>query len=209
MPDRAGKLKGGNSCDLRRIAMERRRARRLFCCLCQQNRRRRNRDAFAHVEDERLRSCCDIGHRRRDRHLMGWRGTLRRRRAAKAYVYKLGPWLRRAYGASRTYTAPQIERGARELNLDLRHIVFGHAVFLDPAAFAAIYGALPNPTTIDEAQAALRRELGGRPRFDAAEGGVGDAEGTPGWGLRDLFSQESGHHSGVDGGHGGGADGGH
>jgi hypothetical protein len=102
---------------------------------------------------------------------MGWLSNLRRRRAAKAYVFKLGPWLRRAYGASQTSTAGQIERGARELNLDLRHLVFGHAVFLDAAAFAAIYGALPNPTTIEEARAALRRELGGRPQFDAALSG--------------------------------------
>jgi hypothetical protein len=36
---------------------------------------------------------------------MGWLGNLRRRRAAKAYVFKLGPWRRRAYGASPTYTA--------------------------------------------------------------------------------------------------------
>ncbi len=121
---------------------------------------------------------------------MGWLGNLRRRRAAKAYVFKLGPWLRRAYGASQTYTAAQVERGARELNLDPRHIVFGHAVFLDAAAFAAIYGALPNPTTIEEARAALRRDLGGRPQFDAAEGG--DAEG---FGFHG--------HAGHDGGHGG------
>jgi hypothetical protein len=107
---------------------------------------------------------------------MGWLGNLRRRRAAKAYVFKLGPWLRRAYGASPTYTAAQIERGGRELNLDPRHIVFGHAVFLDPAAFESVYGALPNPTTIEEARAALRRELGGRQRFDPAEGG--EVEGS-------------------------------
>lgn len=103
---------------------------------------------------------------------MGWLGNFQRRRAAKAYVFKLGPWLRRAYGASRTYTAAQIERGARELNLNRRHIVFGHAVFLETAAFAAIYGAVPNPLTIEEARDALRRELGGQPQFDSAEGGL-------------------------------------
>src|SRR5262249_43816853 len=88
--------------------------------------------------------------------LMGWLGSLRRRRAAKAYVFKLGPWLRRAYGTSRTYTAAQIERGAHDLNLNPRFIVFGHAVFLDRAEFAAIHGILPNPVTIEEARAALR-----------------------------------------------------
>ncbi len=107
---------------------------------------------------------------------MGWLGDLRRRRAAKAYVFKLGPWLHRAYGASRTYTAAQIERGARELNLDPRHIVFGHAVFLDAAAFESIYGVLPDPMTIEEARAALRRELGGPPQFDPAEGYVQNFE---------------------------------
>jgi hypothetical protein len=140
---------------------------------------------------------------------MGWLGNLRRRRAAKAYVFKLGPWLRRAYGASRTYKAGQIERGVRELNLNPEFIVFGHAVFLDPADFAAIYGALPNPTTIEEARAALRRDLGGRPQFDPAAGDIGEAEGIPGWSLRDLAGHESGHHGAADGGHGGGSDGGH
>jgi hypothetical protein len=108
--------------------------------------------------------------------VIGWLGNLRRRRAAKAYVFKLGPWLRRAYGASRTYTPAQIERGARELNLDLRHLIFGHAVFLDTAAFEAIYGTLSDPMTIEEARAALRRDLGGHPQFDSAEGG--GAEGS-------------------------------
>src|SRR5262249_28016539 len=136
----------------------------------------------------------------RDGALMGWLGNLRRRRVAKAYVFKLGPWLRRAYGASQTYSAAQIERGVRELNLDTRHIVFGHAVFLDTAAFEATYGALPNPMTIDEARAALHRELGGRPQFDAA------------YALRGVGLHEPGHgsthhdvsgHGGGDSGHGG------
>jgi uncharacterized protein DUF6559 len=139
---------------------------------------------------------------------MGWFGNLRRRRAAKAYVFKLGPWLRQAYGASRTYTADQVERGARELNLNPHHIVFGHAVFLDPADFAAMYGALPNPVTIEEARAALRRDLGGPPQFDAADSGLTDAEGLPLWSLGEPSGHGSGHHGAADGAHGGGADGG-
>jgi hypothetical protein len=116
--------------------------------------------------------------------------------------------LRGAYGASRTYTADQIERGARELNLDPRFIVFGHAVFLDPAAFESIHGVLPSPMTIEEARAELRRELGGRPQFDPADASITDAEGMPTWGPRDLSGHGSAHHTGTDGSHGGGADGG-
>jgi hypothetical protein len=140
---------------------------------------------------------------------MDWLGNLRRRRAAKAYVFKLGPWLRRAFGASRTYTADQVERGARELNLNPRLIVFGHAVFLDPAAFKSIHGVLQSPMMIEEARAELRRELGGRPQFDPADTSITDAEGMPTWGPRDLSGHGSGHHTGTDGCHGGGADGGH
>jgi hypothetical protein len=76
------------------------------------------------------------------------------------------------------------------LTLAPRHLVFGHAVFLDAAAFEAIYGASPNALTIEEARAALRRELGGHPRFDPAEGG--DVEG---FGFHG--------HGGADGGHAG------
>ncbi len=140
---------------------------------------------------------------------MGWLGNLRRRRAAKAYVFKLGPWLRRAYGASRTYTAAQIERGARELNLNPRFIVFGHAVFLDPADFASIHGELPNPVTIEEARAALRRDLGGPPQFDPAADRIGVDEGLQAWGLREISDDGSSHYAATDGGHGGGEGGGH
>lgn len=134
---------------------------------------------------------------------MAWLGNLRRRRAAKAYVFKLGPWLRRSYGAAPTYTAAQIERGARELNLDVRHIVFGHAVFLEAAAFDAIYGASPDPMTIEAARTALRHALGGGPQFDSAGDGVGDGEGAPGWGQPDLSGHGAGDHGAADGGHGG------
>jgi uncharacterized protein DUF6559 len=137
---------------------------------------------------------------------MGWLGNLRRRRAAKAYVFKLGPWLRRAYGASRTYTAGQIERGAHELHLNPRFIVFGHAVFLDPTEFASIHGILPNAVTIEEARVALWRDLGAPPQFDPASS-IGDAEG---WGLGGLSDHGSAHHASSGGhGHGGHGHGGH
>jgi len=142
---------------------------------------------------------------------MRWLGNFRRRRAAKAYVFELGSWLRRAYGASRTYTAGQIERGARELHLNLRFIVFGHAVFLDPTEFASIHGTLPKPLTIEEARAALRQDLGGPPQFDPASG-MGDVEGLQGWGTWAPSDHGSGHHEatgGGHGGHGGGESGGH
>jgi uncharacterized protein DUF6559 len=114
---------------------------------------------------------------------MGWLENFRRRRAAKAYVFKLGPWLRRGYGTSRTYTAPQIERGVRELNLDPRHILFGHAVFLDSATFEGICGILPNPMTIEEARAALRRELGAPSQFDPGYENIDEA-GAWAWNFR-------------------------
>jgi len=132
---------------------------------------------------------------------LGWFSRFRRRRSARAYVYELGPWLRRAYGASRTYTAGQIERGARELRLDPRFIVFGYAVFLDTPGFQSISGTLSEPTTIEAARAALRRALGNPPQFDPASTGIGDGDD-----IHDLGGQG---HGGDHGGHGGGGHDGH
>jgi hypothetical protein len=137
---------------------------------------------------------------------MAWFAEFRRRRAAKAYVYKLGPWLRRAYGASRTYTAGQIERGAHELKLDPRFIVFGYAVFLDAAAFQSAVGPLPEPPTLEEARAALRRALGGPPQFDPAHAGFGDGDDLA-VDAQSLGAHGTAHHGGGHGGHDGGSHG--
>jgi uncharacterized protein DUF6559 len=98
----------------------------------------------------------------------------RSRRAAKAYVTRLGPRLRGAFGTSATYKQGQIERGIRELRLDPDYALFGYALFLDRAAFDALLGALPNRAAFEEARAALLRVLGQRPQFDASAGGAGE-----------------------------------
>jgi hypothetical protein len=92
--------------------------------------------------------------------------SLRRRRAAKDYVFKLGPWLRQAYGASTYYKPGQIDRGVRDLNLDPKLIALGYAVFLDPSVFDVAIGKLADRSAIDEAHAALRRKYRGDPQYD-------------------------------------------
>jgi hypothetical protein len=120
----------------------------------------------------------------------------RSRRAAKAYVTRLGPWLRSAFGTSATYKQGQIERGIRELRLDPAYALFGYALFLDRAASDALLGALPNRAAFEEARAALLRELGQRPQFDASAGGAGEdwPDGHGG------HTHDSGGHHGGDGG---------
>jgi hypothetical protein len=115
-------------------------------------------------------------------------------------VTRLGPWLRGAFGASATYKQGQIERGIRELRLDPDYALFGYALFLDRAAFDALLGALPNRAAFEEARAALLRELGQRPQFDASAGGTGGdwPDGHSG------HTHDSGGHHGGDGGGGDG-----
>ena len=140
---------------------------------------------------------------------MGIVSKFLRRRAARAYVYKLGPWLRRSYGASQTYTAGQIERGARDLRLDRRYIVFGYAVFLDAAAFESMIGKLPEPTTLAAARTALREALDAPPGDPARETNPGDIGD---WSVGDIGGHDTAHHAGHTGvhhSHGGGQDSGH
>jgi hypothetical protein len=104
---------------------------------------------------------------------MGWLDRRRSRRAAKAYATALG--------TSAAYKQGQIERGIRELRLDPDYALFGYALFLDRAAF-------------EEARAALTRELGRRPQFDASSGGAGED-----W----TWPEGHGGHTHGDGGDGG------
>ncbi|MBO6521830.1 MAG: hypothetical protein JJ900_15690 [Rhodospirillales bacterium] len=50
-------------------------------------------------------------------------------RAAKKYASKLGPYLQKAYGASNTYTAKQINSAVQKLGLSMKYICFGYAAF--------------------------------------------------------------------------------
>lgn len=129
----------------------------------------------------------------------------RSRRAAKAYVARLGPWLRSAFGTSATYKQGQIERGIRELRLDPDYALFGYALFLDRAAFDTLLDALPNRAAFEEARAALLRELGQRPQFDASAGGPGE-DGTWPQGHGGHTHDGGGHHGGDGGGGDGGGD---
>jgi len=69
------------------------------------------------------------------------------RRAAKQYARRLGPHLRRAYGAAERYSAPQIGAGVAKLGLNPRYIVFGFAAFLpeDQYVSAALSAPIPLP----------------------------------------------------------------
>jgi hypothetical protein len=122
---------------------------------------------------------------------MGLLSKFFRRRAARAYVHKLGPWLRHNFGVSQTYTAGQIERGARDLKLDPAFIVFGYAVFLEQSTFESIIGTLPQPITIAEARAALRQALGAPQGDSAPETWRAEVEG---WILADQGGLGQGHH---------------
>jgi hypothetical protein len=133
--------------------------------------------------------------------------SLRLRRATRDYVFKLGPWLQQAYGASRFYEPAQIERGVRELKLDPKLILFGYAVFLEPAAFATAIGAVEDPSVMEEAKAALRRRLRGEPQYDPMPDDLEQASELARV-YRELAHQIESDGPGGEGSHGdgGGAD---
>ncbi|MGH6931381.1 MAG: DUF6559 family protein [Dongiaceae bacterium] len=83
----------------------------------------------------------------------------RRRRAARAYGRNLGRWLKQAYGASKTYTAPQIERGIKELKLNPRYAVFGHAIFLEKEKFDLVASRLPMFIDYEKARTLAMQQL--------------------------------------------------
>ena len=56
---------------------------------------------------------------------------------ARRYARRLGPQLRRDYGASEYYTAEQIRAAAGKCRLSRRHLALGLAAFLPHDAFAA------------------------------------------------------------------------
>jgi hypothetical protein len=88
---------------------------------------------------------------------MGLLERLRRRRAAKQYSRRLGPHLRRAYGAAEYYTFPQIRVAVARLGLDAKFIAFGCAAFLSKEAYASATAVTPIEMTYEEARGLLAR----------------------------------------------------
>jgi hypothetical protein len=82
----------------------------------------------------------------------------RLRRAAKQYARRLGPHLRRAYGAAEYYTAPQIRAAVPKLGLKSRYIVLGYAAFLSDEEFASRANEMPisSPASSPPAASELR-----------------------------------------------------
>jgi hypothetical protein len=68
------------------------------------------------------------------------------RAAARKYAQRLGPQLRRDYGASDTYTPAQIAAAARRAKLPAARIRLGYACFMSEAAFNATMLPPPWPT---------------------------------------------------------------
>ena len=74
---------------------------------------------------------------------VGWLRRSQMRRAAKQYARRLGPHLRRAYGASEHYKAPQIRASVTRLGLNSRFIAIGYAAFLLEEDFAFLASDMP------------------------------------------------------------------
>jgi hypothetical protein len=88
---------------------------------------------------------------------MGVLSNWRRRRAAKAYAERLGPWLVRSFGPSSAYTAAQIRRGVEVLRLDPHYVAFGYAAFLSARDYDLLAARLPVRLTYGQARALLLR----------------------------------------------------
>ena len=88
---------------------------------------------------------------------MGFISDWRRRRAARAYASRLGPWLARSFGIAATYTPAQIRRGIEVLHLDTRYVAFGYAAFLPRKSYDPLLPRLPVCLTYGHARALLLR----------------------------------------------------
>jgi hypothetical protein len=106
----------------------------------------------------------------------------RLRRAAKQYARRLGPHLRRAYGAAEYYTAPQIRAAVPKLGLKSRYIVLGYAAFLSDEEFASRANEMPIYIAYDEARELVARfQPAGRfGASDYYESGIGMTGGLDG-----------------------------
>jgi uncharacterized protein DUF6559 len=74
---------------------------------------------------------------------MGWLEQWRLRRAAKQYACRLGPHLRRAYGAPEHYTAGQIRQSVAKLGLNARVIALGYAAFMSEGEYSDAVATAP------------------------------------------------------------------
>jgi hypothetical protein len=88
---------------------------------------------------------------------MGILSDWRRRRAARAYATKLGPWLARSFGAAATYAPAQIRRGIEVLHLDAQYVAFGYAAFLSRRDYDPLLSRLPVRLGYGQARALLLR----------------------------------------------------
>ena len=76
----------------------------------------------------------------------------RMKREIKRYAQELRPWLERSYGASDTYTIPQIRAGIRALRLYKRFIALAYAPLLSKEEYELIKEELPVPLDYEEAR---------------------------------------------------------
>lgn len=88
---------------------------------------------------------------------MGILSDWRRRRAAKAYAERLGPWLARSFGAAAAYTPAQIRRAIEVLRLDPTYVAFGYAAFLPRLEYDRLTARLAGRMSYGEARALLLR----------------------------------------------------
>jgi hypothetical protein len=94
---------------------------------------------------------------------MRWLQTLRQNKAAKLYARALPTQLWERYGASKSYTAAQIEATIKALQLDRRYTAFAYAAFRPEEDFEAVRPRLPLPMTHAEARALFDRHRVSRP----------------------------------------------
>ena len=83
-------------------------------------------------------------------------GSMRLRKAARRYARELPSRLRKDYGASKTYTSPQIVRAAESAGLPSNYICLGLAAFLTEEAFNSI-GPQSFGMTYEEIRSLLKR----------------------------------------------------
>jgi len=79
--------------------------------------------------------------------------SYRARSAARQYAERLPQHLSRAYGASETYTAPQIARAVEALRLPRKYVAFAYAAYLPEASFNRLRAGLPLPMSYQQARA--------------------------------------------------------
>lgn len=112
---------------------------------------------------------------------MGWFRRWQLRRAAKRYAVRLGPHLRRTYGAAEHYDAGQVRESVATLRLSYTYIALGYAAFLPPDRFAAVIADAPIAIPYDEARGLMdpyrpSHYPGTWDRYEAGAGMVGGAD---------------------------------